>query len=86
MFKFSMTRTPLSTAERPPILKKKPIFNEPLAQSILLLSMIVVLTLDYLHVPYKVFVAAACASMLLDVVVVAVMIWRTRRPKRSTRE
>jgi hypothetical protein len=85
MFKISVPQTPFLSAEKPPRLRKKPIVKEPLAQSILLLSMIVVLTLDYLHVPYKVFVSAACASILLDVVVVAVMIWKTRRARQETR-
>ena len=81
MFKISTAKTPPSTAERLPLVKK-PIFREPVAQGIIFLSMLAAPVLEYLHVPHKVFVYEVCFSIGLDVALVAGLVWKAERAKR----
>ena len=66
--------------------KKKPIFKEPVAQGIILLSGIVPPALEYLRVPHEVFVSSVCFSMILDVLLVTLLVWKAERAKQKTRE
>ncbi len=70
----------------PPIPKKKPIFKEPMVQGIIFLTTVTVLTLDYRHVSHKVFVSAACFSIILDVFLVTLFVWKAQRAKQRTSE
>ncbi len=78
---------PPAIAHQVPLIpKKKPIFKEPMAQGIVFLSMIVPPALGYLGVPHRVFVSAVYFSMILDVFLVTLLVWKAQRAKQKTRE